>query len=298
MPVDANGTRADLVIYGGSTFNRTNFGRFFEHFINAAARDLVIRMRKDLGLDPHATPTKQQLLESTADAAKVDEMFNTLRRFYSTISVVMGEMTENHPDPTDHVKHVLRDGCYSVIPPDNPLDDLDVIRTLRDGEFCPLYKPITVYDDNNKAYPTAGPVLMGGLHILSLEKIALDWSANASSKVNHFGIPSKRSNFDKHTTPGSESSLRALGESETRPWVSNISPEATMELIDQSNNLDAHREVIKQYITHPTPSNIERIIDRNKIPFGGSKPPQIVNHVLACRGIKFKFIPGNAYWAG
>ncbi|MFO5615266.1 hypothetical protein ACLBQC_32445, partial [Klebsiella pneumoniae] len=44
MPIDENGNRADLIIFGGSTMRRSNYGRIYEHGFGAAARDLAHRL--------------------------------------------------------------------------------------------------------------------------------------------------------------------------------------------------------------------------------------------------------------
>ncbi|MFO6284994.1 hypothetical protein ACLBVW_36075, partial [Pseudomonas aeruginosa] len=41
MPIDENGNRADLIIFGGSTMLRSNYGRIYEHGFGAAARDIA-----------------------------------------------------------------------------------------------------------------------------------------------------------------------------------------------------------------------------------------------------------------
>jgi hypothetical protein len=46
-------------------------------------------------------------------------------------------------------------------------------------------------------------------------------------------------------------------------------------------------------LTHPTPTNIERLVDRNKVPFGGSRPVNLFKHILASRGLRFFYKPNQ-----
>lgn len=291
MPVDANGNRADAIIYGGSTIKRMNIGRLYEHFTKAAMRDLTHRLRKEAGFQPHIPPTDFQLeqLKATGQWELIDGMFATLLKFYQVLAPIQYDLLVDDPNHFRHVSAVLRDGVVLYIPPDNPVNNLEAVKEIMESEFCPHYGPVTYRDNNNQLVTTVKPMLIGSLYMMMLEKTGEDWSSVASVKVNHFGVPAKLNNFDKNTTPGRQAPVRGLGEAETRSTCSVIGPEATMELLDQSNNPETHKHVIESIVKAQNPMNIDRLVDRNKVPFGGSRPVSFVNHFLACRGIKLVY---------
>lgn len=214
--------------------------------------------------------------------------------YYGIVAPLQREMMVNDPDHHSHVASVLRDGIYLYIPPDNPVNNLEMAKQLQRSEFCPHYGPVTYTDNAGRRVTTNGPVLIGSMYMILLEKTGEDWSSVASVKTQHFGVPAKLNNYDKQTSPGRQAPVRGLGESETRSFISTVGPEGTMELLDQSNNPETHREVTRSILKADHPSNIEHVVDRRKVPFGGSRPVGFVNHLLACRGLKFTHRPDTA----
>ena len=64
-----------------------------------------------------------------------------------------------------------------------------------------------------------------------------------------------------------------------------------MELLDQTNNPLAHTSVVNSILTAKEPTNIDRAVDRVKVPFGNSRPVSLLSHMLQTRGIEFKYVP-------
>lgn len=293
MPHDANGNRADVIVYGGSTIKRMNIGRLYEQFINAASRDLTQKIRKEVGLLPQLTPTAHQLATIKQNQVFIDRCWEQLLGYYLIVAPIQHRLLASDPDPARHVLAVLKDGIYLYIPPDNPVNNLEMVNALKHSPYCPHYGPVTYRDNAGKIVTTANPILVGSLYMIMLEKTGEDWSGVASVKTNHFGVASKLNNFDKNTSPGRQASIRGLGESETRSYICTVGPEPTMDLLDQSNNPETHRHVTETILKSRHPTNIESVVDRNKVPFGGSRPVGFVDHLLACRGIEFVNVPDD-----
>lgn len=292
MPTDANKNRTDVIIYGGSTFNRMNIGRNYEQFFNAVYRDLVQRLRVEGGMDRHLVPTSHQVATVTRDKTYTDWAWNLLLGLYKLVSPKQYEIMLNHGHPATHVREVLQNGIAMYLPPDNPIDDLSVVRELINSEYAPLYQPVTYYNSRGERCQTAGPALIGSMYILMLEKTGEDWSSAASVKVQHFGVPARLNNYDKQSTPGRQMPVRALGESETRSYAAlGPGPMGTAELLDQSSNPQTHQEVVRSILRADRPTAITRAVDRNKVPYGGSRPVSLVRHIMECRGIKFVYQP-------
>ncbi|AOY97675.1 hypothetical protein BKK79_37755 (plasmid) [Cupriavidus sp. USMAA2-4] len=61
MPVDANGVRAEAIMDGMATVNRMNFGRLYEHYINAASFGLAQEITRSLGIENTGRDLYKQL---------------------------------------------------------------------------------------------------------------------------------------------------------------------------------------------------------------------------------------------
>lgn len=294
MPVDENGNRADVVVYGNSTINRTNLGRWQEQFINAAARDhLTHAFRRELGWNHQQRPTRQQVLSACNNTAWVEDAFARTLEFYHLVTPRQARAMDAHPHPRQHIEHILMDGVYLNIPPDNEISEANVLRRLKASRFCPHYGKITYTNNVGEVVTSDRPALIGEVYMMLLEKTGEDYSAGASVKVQHFGVPAKLSQQDRNSTPAKETSVRGIGESESRALLSTIGQEPVMEALEQSSSPRIHREVMRRIVTEERPMQIARVIDREKFPFGYSRPVNLNKNIFSCRGMKFVFKPEN-----
>lgn len=291
MPIDSKGNRAEVAIYGGSTMRRLNFGRLYEQFINASARDLVQRLREVAGLLPMVKPTAVAVQNLRRSPEVIESCWDALMRFYEIVVPLQYDMLIGDPDHFRHVASVLTDGHYLFSPPDNPVDLIAMSNTLATGEFRPHYDKVEYTNSAGQRVKTRRPVLIGDLYMFCLEKIGDDWSGVASTKTQPFGLPAKLNNSDKLSTPGREQPVRSMGESETRSYICTIGPMPTNELLDQTTNPASHREGVEMIVTAANPTNIPKLIDRNKIPYGGSRPVGLYQHLLECRGLRLVYKP-------
>lgn len=296
MPVDQNGNRAEVIIYGSSTNRRSNFGRLYEHFTNAASRDLLCRLRAQCGFQTHTKPTLHQLMQLKSQPELIENIFATLMRYYQIVAPKQHALLVDDTDKYRHVAAVLKDGDFKKpgislwTPPDNDVNLLDMTRTLVKGEFCPHYGPVTYKDTEGNTVTTANPILIADLYMIMLEKVGEDWSGVASVKTQHFGLPAKVTSADKSSTPGREQPVRTMGESETRSTICTVGPEATNELLDQTHNPASHCFAVENILTANRPTDIDVVVNRNKVPYGGSRSVALYQHLLECRGIRFRYL--------
>ena len=288
MPVDANGNRADVAIFGISTIKRMNMGRIHEQFLTAARRDLTQRLRVEMGLD-RFHPNVDAATAVANDSVKVQYLFNEIMGFYKIVSPIMYESLQN-ADQASHVLYVLMEDMYIYFPPDNPVNYLEVIRTVKNSKYSPTYQPVTFRDTTGRLRVTEHPVLIGELYMILLEKTTDEWSSAASVRQQHLGIPAKLNNSDKYSTYGRSQAVRGSGEAENRNQQANAGVDAVREIMDQSNNPQTHREVVLGLLTNPQPSNINKLIDRTKIPYGNSRPSMLARNVLNCMGVRFTYV--------
>lgn len=105
-------------------------------------------------------------------------------------------------------------------------------------------------------------------------------------KLQHYGIPAKLTNADKYASPGRHNPVRIFGESEVRLIAAICGGDITADILDQSNNPVVHREVTMNVLTADKPTDIQRIVDRTKMPVGNGRILTLVRHILECAGIK------------
>lgn len=269
MPVDKNGNRAEMIMDGDSTIKRMNFGRLYEHYINAASRDVSNKVRA--------------MISDHSDNENYTRAWNYLTDYYKIVSPKMYELlvSKDHSDMRAHVDAVIKDGIYLWTPTDTPVGWLDITREVN-KKFPPLMEPV-IYE----GFVTEKPVLISSMYIILLEKTGSGWSGVSSAKLQHFGIPARVSNTDKHSSPGRNQPVRILGEAEVRLLNAVVGSDVTVDLLDQSNSPATHKAIVNNILMSNTPTNIERIVDRRKIPLGNSRPLLFVKHILECAGIRF-----------
>ena len=302
MPVDAAGNRADIVMDGGSTVNRNNPARNIEQFLAATARDATFRLRQLLAPILPATPRHGEpdrvrypgIRDYMEDLSITNpELFNQgweyLMRLYEIISPRMANWfrTGAYRKPHwEHMAKILEDTPVLYVPAENEPEYLDIVRQCH-REYPATYGPVTYRDTAGKMVSTVNPVRVGGVYIISLEKIGDSWTAVSSAKIQISGILSQVSNNDKYATPTRQQPIRSLGEAEVRLLLSYVGPRITAWLLDRNNNPLTHKNIVRNLLRAANPCQVYQSIDRNEVPLGGAMPTRRAKHILACAGIEF-----------
>lgn len=296
MPVNANGTRAKLVVDPNSTVARMNTSRVYEQFFNAASRDLVISFCKNLQIEHSKKldlPTKMQVEKRWNDNDPVvTHCWDRLMQYYAIFGDVQVNGISQLPNDKkrNHFINVLNSGIYLYIPGTQDVEPVDMLRKVRDN-FMPERGPITYVDFGGVTRTTKNNVLIGSIYIMLLEKTGDDWTAVSSGKFQNFGVLAKLTNKDKYSQPTRNQAIRAGGESEIRIFVAYCGAFFSAEFLDRNSNMQTHREACEAILSTSTPSNIPVLIDRVKNPLGKARPMQLVKHLAYCNGWKFVYQP-------
>jgi hypothetical protein len=158
-------------------------------------------------------------------------------------------------------------------------------------EFMPHKGKLTYRGNSGKIRRTKEDILVGSLYIMLLEKTGNDWTAVSSGKLQNFGVLSQITNQDKNAAPTRQQAIRAWGETEVRIATAYLGPKITAEIIDRNNNILSHRDAVRSVLTAPTPSNIDVLVDRIKIPLGRARPLELIKHLAFCNGWEFTYKP-------
>ena len=311
MPVDENGVRADVIMDGNSTNSRMNLGRKYEQYFNSASAHVCHQVRKMLNMEPNepAMMAKLEALEST-NKALVNQVWEYLCGYLRIMSptkmypwywngeayTVNKGLLKNPFPRTQYLSTVVNsvDGLVIYWPPENPREFPHAVRLIQaDPRYRPHHGPVTYRGYSGNLVKTVNKVRIGSVYVIMLEKIADDWTAVSSSKRQHFGVISQITSWDKHSSPQRVQAIRAWGESEIRISVSFPGPRVTADLLDRNNNPRTARHLIDNILNAAQPTNIEEVVDRKVVPYGGNKPLQLVKHMALCGGWEFQFAPFN-----
>lgn len=169
-------------------------------------------------------------------------------------------------------------------PANNPIDFIDATLMLKERYPAIMTKLSWVDPKTGLTRRTKTPMLIGEVDIMVLEKTAEGYSAVNSAKLQHHGTPARLTNFDKHAAPGRLQPNKTLDEAGYRSQVAYCGGEYVADYGDAANNPTAHREINMRILEAEQPTNLDRILDRNKVPMGGHRPKALYNHISECAG--------------
>lgn len=273
MPVDAMGNRAELIMDSDSTIKRMNVGRLYEQYINASGYATAYRLK-----------------QMVAAGATLEQCWDYVMGFYQRISPPMVdnimEVIRTDRDKQKHLDGLMRNGFYLYLPTNNPVSYREVVRELQQ-DYPACHGPVTYRGYRGNMVTTKTPVIIGEMYIMLLEKIGNTWAAVSSAKTQIFGIPAKLTNSDKHSAPGRHNPVRVLGESEVRLVAAVCGGDTVAEILDQTNNPMAHRDIVENILRAEHPTALYTAVDRQKVPRGRGRILTLVRHILECGGVRF-----------
>jgi len=314
MPVDSDGNRADVIFDPNSTINRANPSRLYEQYINAASRDIYKRICHELKIEPHTREKKALAHLNTLPQALVQTVFDYLLGYYAICSPVMrswfndSQVTDT---PAEYLAQIIEREIALHIPNDNQVCTPDIIVGISNvneagitsltapynpinkgisAGYRPLYGPVTYRGNSGIERTTIKSIRIAGVYMLLLDKVA-EQSAVSSGKFQHFGVLAPLTREDKYAKPARNQAVRGMGEAEVRIAVSYAGDRFLAEMMDRNNNPLTHKAIVEALLDSPEPTKIKNLVDRNKIPFGGSKPLQILKHICSVSGFSFKYVP-------
>lgn len=274
MYVNEIGIRADIVMDDMSPYKRTIMGKHQEIYINAALDKLIYDL-------------KHIVSEETDE--NYEKAYNHALGFYKIVSPRYYQLFIDNPniDKKQHVKQMISGNDSIWLPTDNPVDYMEVIKLL--NEFYPAcYGKVKFKSKfSDKILTSKSDILVGGIYMILLDKIATENAAVSSAKTQHHGVPSKLSKANKYHSPARDQPTKTIAEDETRLLMYTVKGQAAAELLDQTNNPEVHKTIIANIYNSDKPSSLEVLVDRSKQPTGHGNIQNMVNNVLQCAGVTF-----------
>lgn len=297
MPVDEAGNRADILMDPNSTINRANPGRFFEQYFNAASRDTCKKILSVLELQQGMPRYKAETALLKKDEALINSTFEYLLGYYRLAAPEMAKwfdengLCANYEEKVQYLSEVVEKGLGIYLPTDQEKSFQESITEIENSQYRPIYGPVSYVGNSGKRVTTKNPVRIGSMYFIVLEKIADDGTAVASCRTQHHGVIAQLAKSDKYSSPITLQAVRGMGEAEIRIALSNMGARWVAEVMDRNNNPYTHKHMVVNLLTHPTPANVDNLVDRREILFGGAKPLTLIKHLLEVSGIRMVYTP-------
>lgn len=289
MPIDKNGVRADIVLDPATTPRRMNLARLFYGHISKASRNLKHIIIDEL----NALSDKTNPLDTVdkLDSNTIHRLFSIVTEFTSYIGNKQHEVysaIKDHKQKRTILKEIVEHEFYIYYKlGDN--NSAIMANNFLGSRFLSEDDKVTVKTSNGYK-ESAEDVMIAPLYIMMLSKIADTWLATSSAKTNHFGLPVSVNKADKYRLPWRNSPTRTLGETEYRIIAGYGGEEFAGELKDMGSSIESHKEMYSAILRADKPGNIDRILDRDKSPYGRDKALEILESILAPAGMELVYI--------
>jgi hypothetical protein len=271
MPVDKDGNRADVISFAKASVSRLNPGQFYEHYINAASRDMSKWIRENYSPTSHEFVWNRLLAYY---AAAAPEQYDIMIKLYTTFQ-----------EQSDHINSIIKDGIYLFISPTSEHIDPSILGKI-ETVIKPTYDRVSYMDSTGQVWLTKDKVLIGIKDMIVLEKTDLKPMAISSPCLQHHGLISANNKETRNSHPSKQQSTRVFGETETRLYAATMGGRVMAELMDMANNPESHRMVCQNIMRTEQPINMQKAVDRNLVPLGKSRILSYLNHMLFCAGVE------------
>lgn len=293
MPVDEEGVRSDIITCPQSGIHRMNEGRMYENYLAKASRTAKKIITEEVLSNGPQDGSSPVAVLSELHGKDVDKIFDTAIDFLHHFNNSLYRAYRSVND-TEYKRELLQDiimtEFYVLYQIGDERKAHDIVVSIKNSRFAPHIGPVT-FVENGKRKVSKENIMIAPLYIMSLAKIADTWLSAASARLNHFGIPSHSPKSTKHQLPWRNSATRVLGETEVRLYGSYVTEEFLAELKSQGSSPESHKHAYMNILKSENPSNIDRIIDREVLPYGDDKALEYISSIFACSGIKIEYSP-------
>lgn len=273
-PVDQFGNVADVISDPNSTISRSNISRLYENYFSIASRKCrdMVRAEKD---DKKAFDLILGLLKIT-----------NLDQYNFYLNAADEEKIEILKDVRERELFLL----FQV-----RIDKLSAEKVIEIENS--IYKPDVkeIYIDGSKMVLTKEKISIGPLFTIVLNKVAVDQiNASSSPNLNHYGFPVSMSKSNRATLGFKNNAVKIMSETESRLFYAYAKNKHRSELLaeikDRGTAIPTNNEIWKNILEAEKPSNIDNLVDREKVPLGQDSALRLIRNVLQVSGIGLEYL--------
>ena len=291
MPVDSEGNRADVIMDPNGHINRMNPGRAFEQYQCAAISKANRDVKNILGLHGTYSENAARIKLQNIDPSRVEQAFQHVMGLHGKFNQQIYDAMARGEIGSDRIAFLaptVANGIHVFCPTDNPKNHVDIVLDIENSIYRPPFGPLVYRGHEGNMVTTKGKIRIGSCYIILLSKLGDEWSATSSGARQAHGVPAAVTNTTKYRLPWRSQPTRAFGESEGRAVSGNCGGEVLATIFHGSCSTTEAAYIAQAIMKADKPTNIDKIVDRDKIPYGTSRPLMIINHLLACAGVRFK----------
>ncbi|MEA3451261.1 MAG: hypothetical protein U9Q83_05090, partial [Bacteroidota bacterium] len=137
---------------------------------------------------------------------------------------------------------------------------------------------------------TKDKLMIAPEYTILLAKTADNYLATASSKTNHFGLPIGSGAKTRHRMPYNNNAVKTISETESRLYISYVSRYGLAELKDRGASLNTHKHIYTGVLNADKPTNVESIVDRSIVPYGGESSLELINNIFNSAGVAIDYV--------
>ena len=280
-----NTVRADIVMDPLSIVSRMNVGRLYEHFFTGMSTKCKNHMIQAVD--------KEKDINKISDD-KVNKAFDIL---LGLLKIIGTEQYDGYLAVKDdmNAKREIVDECinkevYIYYGVSAKKKAWEIVEEVKDTMYYPTITPVYMKDKDGKVIEFVNPIRISKIYEIVLNKTAENFLATSTTKVNHYGILTNTSSSVKYFSPYSDSAVKGMGETEARLFISYVSSIFAAEIKDRSGNIGTHKHIYKNILDAAVPTNIDRVVDRNKVPYGDDMAIELLQHVFNSFGVAFYYV--------
>lgn len=294
MPYNQYG-RADIVMDSNSIINRMNMARLYGQFFNASSRTAKEVLKGILQTDDLRTldlnlPINVENIENAYihlmgllgkfDTPQFDAYANAT--FEEKVNILQECITDEIK-----IQHQVstKKRAYQIA--------MDIINSPYDPPVDIVTIPSIRPDGTVMEYKTKTPLMIAPLYTILICKTADNMLYTSSPNLNNFLFPIPVTSNNRDRFPYRNTPVKFMSETEGRLFLFYLGREALAELKDRANSVPTHKALYTSILNAPYPTNIDRVVDRDKVPFGQDSAIKLVNSIFNSIGMAMKYIKGR-----
>lgn len=279
-PYDKYGNKVDLIMDPTSIPGRMNPGRLYEMYFGAASRNARRIIREELK-GPVDTLTDAEINKVFKSVLEATSMLDTEQHQYY-LKATMDDKREILTEIQESEFRLL----YKI---SSKKKSPEVVKSFENSRFRVPKEPIKIGDKWSKE-----GITIGNIYLILLSKTADGYLSSSSPRVNHYNIPVRTNNSTKTNMPYLNNPTKVYSETERRLFAAYCkSPILAAELQDRAGNIDTHKEIIRAIHASQRPTDIEEIVNREEIPYGGDSAIKLINGIFNSTGVDIKYVEGK-----